>query len=62
MRQLSPVLRSAIQPRDAEDLSDPESETPSINRNTYKSRLSRARQRLAHQLAAKGVELRYCCF
>jgi RNA polymerase sigma-70 factor, ECF subfamily len=62
MRQLSPVLRSAIQPRDAEDLSDPESETPSINRNTYKSRLSRARQRLAHQLATKGVELRYCCF
>jgi RNA polymerase sigma-70 factor (ECF subfamily) len=62
MSQLSPVLRSAIQSRDAEHPSHADAETPSINRNTYKSRLSRARQRLAHELATKGVELRYCCF
>jgi RNA polymerase sigma-70 factor (ECF subfamily) len=63
MSQLSPVLRSAIQPRNAERLSNSEAETTSsVNRNTFKSRLSRARQRLAHQLATKGMELRYCCF
>jgi RNA polymerase sigma-70 factor (ECF subfamily) len=62
MSQLSPVLQSAIQSRDAEHPSNEDAETPSVNRNTYKSRLSRARQRLAHQLATKGVELRYCCF
>jgi RNA polymerase sigma-70 factor (ECF subfamily) len=63
MRQLSPVLRSAIQLRDAEHLSDPEVElTPCVNKNTFNSRLSRARRRLASQLATRGVELRNCCF
>jgi RNA polymerase sigma-70 factor (ECF subfamily) len=63
MGQLSPVLRSAIQLRDAEHLSDLEvTQTPSVNRNTFNSRLWRAHRRLAFQLATRGVELRDCCF
>jgi len=63
MSQLSPVLRSAIQLRDAEHPSIPNLATSaSVNRNTLKSRLSRARQRLAQQLVTRGVELRNCCF
>ena len=59
LSQLSPVLRSAIQQRDANHLSNVEvPTTPSVNRNTFKSRVSRARRRLAFQLATRGVELR----
>jgi len=63
LSQLSPVLRSAIRQRDASHLSNVEvTPTPCVNRNTFKSRLSRARRRLAHQFATRGVELRNCCF
>jgi RNA polymerase sigma-70 factor (ECF subfamily) len=59
LSQLSPVLRSAIQQRDANHLSNVEvATTPSVNRNTFKSRVSRARRRLALQFATRGVELR----
>jgi RNA polymerase sigma-70 factor (ECF subfamily) len=59
LSQLSPVLRSAIQQRDANHLSNVEvATTQSVNRNTFKSRVSRARRRLAFQLATRGVELR----
>jgi len=63
LSQLSPVLRSAMQERDAKHFSSTEvAPTPCVNRNTFKSRLSRARRRLAHQFATRGVELRNCCF
>ena len=63
LSQLSPVLRSAIQQRYANHLSNVEvATTPSVNRNTFKSRVSRARRRLALQFATRGVELPNCRF
>jgi RNA polymerase sigma-70 factor (ECF subfamily) len=54
VRHLPRDLRSALQ--------DSENEYAGVNKNTAKSRVSRARQRLALQFANKGVELRNCCF
>ena len=63
MSQLSPVLQSAIQTLDGESFHDIEAaRMVPVNRNTFKSRMSRARWSLARQLTTSGVNLRNCCF